>query len=141
MMRKAISPLVAAVLLIAVTMSIAGILAYWASSWVKQQAASWENQTITGECQFADFKVRECSYNSTSKKMSLILENLRDIQLRNLTLHVIYANLTTVSSIPLNQSLAGNAINAFIVSGISSNYKEIEVTTHCAGKSVTDKCK
>ena len=34
---KAVSPLVAAVLLIAVTMTIAGMLAYWASGFVRQQ--------------------------------------------------------------------------------------------------------
>ena len=138
-MRKAISPLVAAVLLIAVTMTIAGVLAYWASSWVKEQTASWENQTILGECRFADFKISDCSYNSTSQNMSLILENIRNIELRNITVYVTYAN-KTVSSISLNQTLQANAVQSFVASGISSNYEEITVKTHCPELSATDKC-
>ncbi|MCD6435199.1 MAG: hypothetical protein J7L15_02245 [Clostridiales bacterium] len=45
MNMKGISPLIAAVLLIAVTMTIAGIMASWASSFVKTQIRTAQNQS------------------------------------------------------------------------------------------------
>ena len=57
MESKAVSPLVAAVLLIAVTMTIAGMLAYWASGFVRLQTETFSNQSVVSKCNFADFKV------------------------------------------------------------------------------------
>ena len=45
-MAKGISPLVATVLLIAVTMTLAGIIAFWGSSFVRTSLPT-ENQTQT----------------------------------------------------------------------------------------------
>jgi flagellin-like protein len=91
-MRKGISPLVASVLLIAATMSIAGILAYWASSFVSKQTETFENQTVTSECNYADFKIYSCSYNSSSRRLTMILENTRDVTLKNLNVFIFYSN-------------------------------------------------
>ncbi len=57
-----ISPLVAAVLLIAVTMTIAGLLAYWATSFVRTSLP--ETNRTEAECRLADFSIYFCSYNS-----------------------------------------------------------------------------
>lgn len=53
---KGISPLIAAVLLIAVTMTVAGIVATWAASFVKAQVKSAENQNNV-MCFGAQFEV------------------------------------------------------------------------------------
>ena len=138
-MRKGISPLVAAVLLIGVTMTIAGILAYWAGSFVRSQVAAFENQTVTSECNFADFRIYACSYDSDSQKMTFILNNLRTVDLKNLTVFVINQD-NTVTTIPLNDSLPGNSLKSFSIS-VSPNYKTITIKTHCPGVSVSSGCR
>jgi len=130
-MKKGISPLVAAVLLIAATMSIAGILAYWASSFMRTQTSSFENQTITSECQYADFKIYGCSYNSTStsKPVNLILENYRDVLLKDLVAYVYFTN-GTITPVSLNETLPKGAIKSFSINNIDT-FTKILVKTHC----------
>jgi flagellin-like protein len=128
-MTKGISPLVAAVLLIAATMSIAGILAYWASSFVKSQVSQFENQTITSECQYADFKIYSCSYNTSSKVVALVLENYREVLLKEMTAYISFAN-SSIPSISLNETIPKGSIKSFSISGIDP-FTKIIVKTHC----------
>lgn len=139
-LKKAISPLVAAVLLIAVTMTIAGMLAYWASSFVRQQTETFQNQTIAGECNFADFRVYLCSYNSTTQSISLILNNVANVELRNLTAQIIYAN-NTIDNKPLTGSLPANILKSFSISGVSPDYSSLTIRTHCPQLSVSSACR
>jgi flagellin-like protein len=138
---KGISPLVASVLLIAVTMTIAGAVAYWASSFVGQQTKMFENQTVTSECNFADFSVYSCTYNSTTLNMTLILENIRSVELKNLTAQVIFPN-GTISIIPLNDSLPTAPFNlkSFRFSS-APDYSKIKITTHCPTITKESSCK
>ena len=133
-MTKGISPLVASVLLIAITMTLAGAIAYWASSFV-----STTLPTISGECNIASFKIFSCRYNSTSG-ISMILQNLANVELKNLTLFVIYSN-NSVQSISLNDTLKQNDLKSFSVSGISSDYSIITVRTHCPQITESNGCK
>ena len=138
---KAVSPLVAVVLLIAVTMTIAGMMAYWASSFVRSRTALWENQTITSECQFADFKIYQCTYNTSASKINLLLENLRDVELKELKLYVLYPNDIISSAIPLNTTLTAGSVQAYYISGITQNFTKVIVKTHCPDVSREDDCK
>jgi len=138
---KAVSPLVAAVLLIAVTMTIAGVLAYWAQSFVRGETERWENQTVTGECQYADFKVYRCTYNSSISRIDLFLNNIRNVELKSLKIYVSYLNGTISSGIPLNESLAAGELKGFYITGITQNFTKIIVKTHCPDISEEDDCK
>jgi len=129
-MKKGISPLVAAVLLIAATMSIAGILAYWASSFMRTQTSSFNNQTVTSECQYADFKIYSCSYNFTSHAISLILENYRDVLLKDLVFYVNFPN-STVIPISMNETLPKGLIKSFSIPNMDT-FTKIIVKTQCA---------
>jgi flagellin-like protein len=140
MRSKAVSPLVAAVLLIAVTMTIAGMLAYWASGFVRLQTETFSNQSIVSKCNFADFKVYSCSYNSTSQRINLILENIRSIELHNLTAFVVYPD-NTVSRFDLNGSLPSGFIKSFPISPVSSGYSSMNIKTECPELSVSATCK
>ena len=55
--RKAVSPLIAAVLLIAFTMAIAAILTAWVTTFTKEQKASSEEYLEKMNCAGANFKV------------------------------------------------------------------------------------
>lgn len=132
---KGISPIVAAVLLIAVTMTIAGVLAYWSSTFVERQLPEIETQ-----CKFANFVFESCTYNSTTQKISLILNNRRSIDLKNLTAYITYANNTVSSGISLNATLLGNELKSFSIPSISSDFSSILIKTHCPEATASSTC-
>lgn len=132
---KAISPIVAAVLLIAVTMTIAGVLAYWSSTFVERQLPEVETQ-----CKFANFIFESCSYNSSTQRINFILNNRRNIDLKNLTAYVSYPNNTVSSAIPLNATLLGNELKSFSISTIPSDFSSILIKTHCPEATASSTC-
>jgi len=132
---KGISPIVAAVLLIAVTMTIAGVLAYWSSTFVERQLPEVETQ-----CKFANFVFESCTYNSTTQKINFILNNRRNIDLKNLTAYITYTNNTVSSGISLNATLLGNELKSFTISSISSDFSSVLVKTHCPEATASSTC-
>lgn len=136
---KAVSPLVAAVLLIAVTMTIAGMLAYWASGFVRQQTETFSNQS-TVTCTGANFRIYTCNYNSTNQQVKLILDNVGTVGIKNLTANVIYPDASIIS-VSLNGTLpSGGALKSFTVGGVTSGYSNIELKTECPALSVSTSC-
>lgn len=130
MSSSGISPLVAAVLLIAVTMTIAGLLAYWATSFVRTSLPE-TNKTET-ECQFAAFSIYSCTHTDATEKVSLILENHKNVGLRGLKVFIIFPNATVSNPVELNGTLpAGGMLKSFQIVGIRDNFSKIMVTTHC----------
>ena len=138
-MRKGISPLVASVLLIAATMSIAGILAYWASSFVSKQTDTFENQSVTSGCNYAGFKIYSCNYNSSSRKLTMILENTRDVTLKNLNIFIFYPNSTVSSPISLNETLTANQFKSFTIENMD-DFSSLTVRTQCSEMSKSSSC-
>lgn len=135
---KGISPIVAAVLLIAITMTIAGVLAYWSSTFVSTSLPT-EN-TTTSQCRLAQFEFRTCRYNSTSQSLVFSLENVRGVELSNLTAFVEYSNGTVISGVSLNKSLPSSTINSYSVSGVASDFSNLIVKTNCPELSRSSSC-
>lgn len=135
---KGISPIVAAVLLIAITMTIAGVLAYWSSTFVSTTLPT-ENITIA-QCRVAQFEFQTCKYNSTAQSITFSVNNVRTADLGNLTAFIEYSNGTVGSSISLNQSLPANTIKSFSVSGVSSDFSNILIKTGCPDISRSTSC-
>ncbi len=133
---KGISPIVASVLLIAVTMTIAGVLAYWSSSFVEKQLPA----TTDADCKFANFIFDSCTYNSTTQKISFILNNRRNVDLKNLTAYISYPNNTVSSAISLNISLLGNELKSSSISGVPSDFSTILIKTHCSEATTSSTC-
>ena len=123
---KGISPLVASVLLIAITMTIAGLLAYWAASFVKTSLPS-ANET-EAQCRFADFSIYSCAY--ANRTVTLILENLRDVELTRLKAYFIFANNTVSNPYDLNATLPGGMLRSYSVSNVD-DFVKISIKTHC----------
>lgn len=135
---KGISPIVAAVLLIAITMTIAGVLAYWSSTFVSTSLPS-ENVT-TAQCRLAQFEFLNCRYNSTSQTIIFSLNNVRSVDLPNLTAFVEYGNGTVGSGVSLNQSLLSSTIRSYSVSSISSDFSNLVIKTSCPELSRSTSC-
>jgi flagellin-like protein len=128
--KKGISPLVAAVLLIAVTMTIAGLLAYWAASFVRTSLP--ETNETSAQCQFADFNIYSCTYFNSTNTLSLILENNKDIELLSLKAFLIFPNATVSSPRLLAGTLpAGGGLYSFTLTNVYEEFSRVSVSTHC----------
>ena len=124
---KGISPLVAAVLLIAATMSIAGILAYWASSFVRTSLP--EVNKTQQECQFLDFKIATCRYESANQQIVLILDNFRTVDIKEPTLTIFDSNGLPQPIIKLNESVPSGQFKAYSVPVTSGNFSKVVIGT------------
>jgi len=125
---KAISPLVAAVLLIAITLTLAGMVAFWAAALVRGRVADLENQTLE-ECMQADFSIYSCSYDNATQRMTLVLNNLRSVDLHNITVWIFYPE--KIEARPTGRSLPANYYDVYKVENVTAGYTEVAVRTHC----------
>jgi len=123
---RGISPLVAAVLLIAVTMTIAGLLAYWAASFVR--ASLPETNETEVQCRFADFSIYSCTYSN--RTVNIILENTQNEELKDITAYFIFPNSTVSDAHNLNESLPGGRLKSYTVTNID-DFSKVSIKTHC----------
>ncbi|MEM7825426.1 MAG: archaellin/type IV pilin N-terminal domain-containing protein [Candidatus Aenigmatarchaeota archaeon] len=144
-MRKGLSPLVAAVLLIGATMVIATILTYWASNFIRSSLSGLENQTYS-QCIYADFKVYSCRIvNSTPTKgnITMILKNTMGVELRNLTATVFYSEASKEPiknyNIPDNV-LPANNYKFFNIVDVDLPFNKLVITTNCPNVEAESSC-
>ncbi len=136
---KGISPLVASVILIAATMSIAGILSYWASSFVQRGLTESGNTTQESQCLSSQFRVYSGRYTNASKSLTIILENQRlsDISLSNV--YMFYPN-DELKSFNITGVIAGNELKTFNVSNIDPGFTSGEIRSTCPQVVTSFKC-
>jgi len=127
---KGISPLIAAVLLIAVTMTIAGVLAYWASTFVQSGLQQSANQTVATECNFGNFVVNACSYNAATSKMTFILDNIGTVHLSNITVFVVYPD-NTLNSTSVAGDLPSGTLRSYSVDAVAGGFSTVRIRTQC----------
>jgi len=135
---KGISPVVASVLLIAITMTVAAILAYWSSSYVKARLPSAEADT----CSVSNFDFYLCRYNASSRIIVFSLVNRANVEMYNLTAFINFANTSVSSGVPLNGTLkiGAESIKSFFISDISSDFSSILVKTQCPMVEASSTC-
>jgi hypothetical protein len=111
-------------------MSIAGILAYWASSFVRSSLPSESNRTDV-QCAGSNFDVYTASYNSTTKNFTLMLENTGMYNVKIDNIDFIYPDLS-VETHNINGLLTvGGAISRFLISDVTANYQKYRVVSNC----------
>jgi flagellin-like protein len=138
MASKGISPLVASVLLIAITMTVAGVLALWATGFVKERTGAFN--ATSPECDFAHFRIYSCTYNSNTSTINLILNNEGNVELKSLTAFIIYSN-NSVSETPLTGTLPPNTLKSYSIPGVASDYTSLTIRTHCPQVSASGGCR
>jgi len=131
--RKGISPLIAAVILIAATMIIAGILAAWTSKFVSEELERAALVTGGAGCFGAQFELRSGSLDGTD--LLLILDNKKSIDLDLTNLFLILSDNTVDVKI-INETLGGNEIKTITVENVTSEFLTGEIKTHCPDVSV-----
>lgn len=134
-MRKGISPLVAAVILIAATMSIAGILSFWANSFIEQKLRESENATQDTGCIGAKFSLYSGRYDNDTasanfQTLYLIIENKRLFELTLDKLYVFKPN-NVLQEKDIHVTLRSNEIKSFNVTGVSNIFTTLRIKTNC----------
>jgi len=99
-MLKGISPLIAAVLLIAFTMAIGGVLFIWSGTFSQQRLQS------AGDCSFSIF-VTDPNYDASTNMISFRLRNTGKNDLVAVTVSIIYSSGNNLEKINLH-TLSGN---------------------------------
>jgi flagellin-like protein len=128
-MLKGISPLVATVLLIAITMTLAGIVAFWGSSFVRTSLPS-ENQTQTLQaCTGGSIKLISSSYNSTTGIFSMTIYNDGPQRLTLINITFIYADRTEAKEI--NAEISPAQVFVKSVDNVASGYNSFIISTNC----------
>lgn len=141
---KAISPLIATVLLIAFTVAVGGILSLWLTTFTKSQTTIVGQRSETDlQCSYGAISISDLKYSSGGRTLSGRIENTRIISLGNITLQIIWANssltkynLCLVNNVAnncssANLSLVPREVITFNVS-VSSDYSKIRVYTNCS---------
>lgn len=137
---KGISPIVAAVLLIAITMTIAGGLALWATRLVGEQLPNPEEII---ECKLANFDFLSCTYNASTQNLIFSLINRGSLEMKNLTAILSYPNGSSSSDMTLNSTLqtGTNKVSSFTISDIPSDFSYLLITTmNCPEVEASDSC-
>ncbi|MEM5868141.1 MAG: hypothetical protein QXG39_09525 [Candidatus Aenigmatarchaeota archaeon] len=146
---KGISPLVAAVLLIAATMSIAGILAYWAASFVRSRTETMGTETQALErCTGANFNVLLNTFNVTgNNELTIIFQNLARYPVNITGISFIWKNGTILENSTSLELKVGETFKSYTITHASG--KPIEknwgcdhyiILTDCPGLSKSHAC-
>lgn len=101
--EKGISPLIAAVLLIGFTATVAAMLATWSQGLVKQQKQKFRQERIETEiCQALDLRVESAVYDSSKNSITTLVWNTGDKNLTNFKIDVYYTKVNLTTKIPSN---------------------------------------
>lgn len=115
-MGKGVSPLIASVLLLAVTLSVASIFSGWGPSlanFVTEETRNHTEQTI--DCNRADVKIVSAKYYSSDSETSIVLRNKGNSDLDDLQASAWHDDL------PMNDT---------VISLVSGNFTTVNITTH-----------
>ena len=131
-MQKGISPLVATVLLIAITMTLAGIVAFWGSSFVRTSLPTGnqtQNIQACAACLPQDLELFSYSYNAQTNSLDLTLNNKCTYSLMFSQIVFKYGDGSTEiknvnSEIPYGLSKKS-------ITGVPSGFNSFMITTNC----------
>ena len=89
MRRKGISPLIAAVLLIAFTMSVAAMLTAWVTTFTEERTSSVSNRSEqVFQCSYGGLSIYDAIYHSDSNETDITVANTGTFDFKNVTVHV-----------------------------------------------------
>lgn len=89
--KKAVSPIIATILLIVIALILVGILLSWGQNFIQRSTSDADN-AIDRKCIGADIEFSVCNYNSQDKALSFIIVNTGKIDFKedtNLSLTII----------------------------------------------------
>jgi hypothetical protein len=132
--------------MLAVIVSIAGILTIFGSNLIKQKYAerlgvgvdlqknATKNTIPTDICTSASFKFYSGKYDKTNMNLYLVLENQRSVELEIKKLYLFYPN--NVETFELNNTLEGNILKSYSIPGVNDGFDSGTIKTNCPGVEV-----
>lgn len=137
---KGISPIVASVILIAITMAIAGILSFWAGNFVQKNIQETENSTGSISCIGAQFKAYSaCKYYPQTREIKMILENQREKDLTLTGVYVFYPN-NLLKQEKISLVLPGNQLMPFNFSNVDPGFDSFQIRSSCSNVNLDFNC-
>lgn len=121
--------MIAAVILIAATMTIAGILSFWTTSFIKSRLGEAENVTEGSVCPGADFEFQTGRYDGNTQTLYFILDNTRSVDLEIENLYLFYDDKMVPKRI--GGTLKANEIKEFNVTVEDLNFNRATIKTNC----------
>lgn len=134
---KGLSPLIATVILIGLTMVVAGILGVWASSFVGQRLQTFEN--ASAKCELVSFEVFRCIKSNNS--LRIILNSRSTVDLNGIRFILIYLDGNTIQRDDLTQ-LQANSLQTYNITDVpTENLESIIIRSlECPNRELTITC-
>lgn len=141
MSRKGISPLIAAILLIAFTITVATFLASWSTTFAKEQTEEFSRagEEIASNCQQANLQVETAVYDSSDESITAVVWNMGRVELSNFEFLVYYSdvNISTLTPSNSNRTLSTGDFYTFTVDNVTSVPEKIQVRSkYCPRESI-----
>lgn len=133
MNRKGVSPIIASVLLLAVSLAVVGIFSGWAPELAQDVTQSTSNSTYeTIACNEASVEIRSAYYDSSNSKVTLSVRNNGDEDLNNLSL-VAFDQNGKILAQENDVSIASGQISEKTISGSGSEPAYVEALSGQCG--------
>jgi len=141
MTRKGISPLIASILLIAFTITVATFLASWSTTFAKSQTEEFSRagEDVTSKCQYANLQVETAVFDDSEDKIVAVLWNMGKTELSDFQFLVYYSdvNITTLTPTEPNRTLSIGDFYTFTVENVTSTPQKIQVRSmYCPRESI-----
>jgi len=141
MSRKGISPLIAAILLIAFTITVATFLASWSTTFAREQTESFTEagREISEECNFANLQVETAVYDSGEDTITAVVWNMGKTDLSDFQFLVYYSDVNISTHIPTeaNITLSTGDFHTFKADNVTSTPQKLQVRSlYCPRESI-----
>jgi len=131
MYRKGISPLIAAILLIAFTLAVATFLSTWSTQFTKERTEEFSKvgKELSSQCQYANLQIETAIYDEVDDKIVAVVWNMGKTDLSNFQFLIYYSdvNISTLSPTDSNITLSTGDFHTFTVYNVTSIPKKIQV--------------
>jgi len=129
---RGLSAFVSAILIIAITLAVAGVFSGWFTGFVKRTSESIEEQSSAKiVCSNGGISLENVRYNQTSGNITGYIRNTEIIGLGNIDVEIFLANTTKIL-LDSNITLAPGEQEGFIYHLNTQEYDFIRVKTNCS---------
>ena len=135
---KGISPLIAAVLLIAITVAVTTVFMGWYSTLVSSQSRTVENRTRTGiDCTAARISILDVYMDFTNNVSRVSVRNsgqVDDVIISTVEYNSLGVNTTNMSQMPKNIAKGDTLSFEFNITGVipaCGNFSKVIVSSEC----------
>ncbi len=126
--RSGVSPLIAAVLLIAFTMAVAAIITTWATTFTQDRSQQLSNQSEQMvRCAYAGMDVYDVEYDSANSQTDVSVENTGTVDFNNISVAAFQG--ASVQARTFLSSLASGEVQSITLDGTDSKPDKVRAAS------------